>query len=110
MISQNPNELLNVFESLDFLVATKTHSVVYGLRKCIPTFAIAYEKKTDDFMRCFNLGNFSLPLSDFNSKTAFEKFEKMVLSEIEIKKQIKESLFTVQADALENIKLLVKYN
>lgn len=108
-ISQSPNELLSVFESLDFLIATKTHSVVYGLRKCIPTLAIAYEKKTDDFMRCFNQENLSITLSDFNAENAFERFENMVLRQVEIRKKVKESLISVQSKSLENINLLAKY-
>lgn len=108
-ISKNPNELLSVFESLNFLVATKTHSVVYGLRKCIPTLAISYEKKTDDFMKYFNQEFFSVTLSDFNADLAYEKFEQMVEKEILIKKQICDCLKSVQTNALENIKLLEKY-
>lgn len=109
-ISQSPNELLSVFESLDFLVATKTHSVVYGLRKCIPTLAIAYEKKTDDFMRDFNQEYFSIPLSEFDAEDAYVRFGEMVSREIEIKNMIKKNLVSVQQKALENINLLINYN
>ncbi len=108
-ISKSSNELLSVFESLNFLIATKTHSVVYGLLKCIPTLAIAYEKKTDDFMACFNQEDLSIPLSEFEVGDAFARFERMVKREVEIKNTIKENLVSVQSKALENINLLMKY-
>ena len=108
-ISQSPNELLRVFESLNFLIATKTHSVVYGLRKCIPTLAIAYEKKTDDFMSYFEQENLSIPLSDFDPDIAVDKFQEMVLKEVEIEDTIRKNLISVQTQAMENIELLTKY-
>ena len=108
-IPQNSVKLLDVFGNLNYLVATKTHSVVYGLRMGIPTLAIAYEKKTDDFMEDFNQKELSIPLSSFNPNYAFSKLSDLINREDEIKKEIKNKLTNVQAKSFENIKLLSKY-
>jgi colanic acid/amylovoran biosynthesis protein len=101
--------LLNIFANLDYLVATKTHSVVYGLRKCIPTLAIAYEKKTDDFMKDFQQEDFSVQLSTFNSEHAFNVFSNLVEKDLDVKNTIQNKLAEIQARSFENIELLSRF-
>ena len=61
-------------------------------------------------MGYFNQKEFSIPLSAFNADDAFKRFEKMVLTKVEIKNMLKDNLDSVQTKALENINLLSKYN
>lgn len=108
-LPQNSMDLLNIFGNLNYLVATKTHSVVYGLRKCIPTLAIAYEKKTEDFMRDFKQEEFSVQLSDFDSEFAFSIFLNLVEKETEVQNTIQNKLSEIQARSFENIELISRF-
>ena len=99
----DPRLSLPFFAGLDFLVATKTHSVIYGLRYGIPTLAIAYQRKTDDFMREFNQETFSIPLASFDPDEAFSFFVRLVKQSAEIHRQLQDRLTAVQNKSLENI-------
>ncbi|MBP1644461.1 MAG: polysaccharide pyruvyl transferase [Bacteroidetes bacterium] len=105
-ISMDPRKVLNTFSKLNYLIATKTHSVVYGLRKSVPTLAIAYNEKTTYFMKDFNLSQYSIPLKDFNANDAFDIFKLLMNNTDNVKETIKMNLANIQKQALENIIIL----
>jgi colanic acid/amylovoran biosynthesis protein len=98
----DPRELIPVFAGLDFLCATKTHSVVLGLRKRIPTLAVAYDTKTSDFMAEFHQQEFCVSLENFDPDAAFERFERLVQAACSVRSVLHQKLAFVQEQAREN--------
>ena len=107
-VSMDPRDLLGLFASLNFLVATKTHSVVYGLRMGIPTLAIAYARKTSDFMLDFDQSSFNIPLERFDPNDALERFSRLVAQKDTAKVRLDESIKRIQAQAQENINAIAE--
>ena len=105
-LPMDPRELLRFFGQMDFVVATKTHSVVYGLRQCIPTLAIAYDRKTEDFMHDFNQSDFSVNLSTFDPDDAFTRFGRLVENTQSIREELIDRLSEIQRQSLENINII----
>lgn len=105
-ISMDPREVLTTFSNLSFLIATKTHSVVYGLRCSIPTIAVAYDEKTYCFMKDFDLEEYSVSMKDYNARLVFETFQRIVSHERKIKLRISSNLHFIQEQAFRNIQIL----
>lgn len=102
----NPKYTISSLKSIDYLYATKTHSVVFGLLMDIPTLAIAYQQKSIDFMNEFNLIRFSVKLKDKNLSECKIKFDDLVRNEMKIKNQIEKKLKFITKNAYINIKLI----
>jgi len=102
----DPRYTLNLLSKIDFLYATKTHSVIYGLIMQIPLIAIAYAEKTMDFMKDFGLENYCVYLSGIDTNDCLRIFDSIVNNEIEIKKQISNRLEIVKRDAFKNINII----
>jgi len=102
-VDMGAKKVLDIFGSLDFLCATKTHSVVYGLKKAVPTLAIAYDFKTVEFMKEFGVERYSIPLQDFDSQEAYKRFSELLMNRKGVKAQLTAALPKVEKQALENI-------
>lgn len=77
------SETEEVISGVDIFVGTKTHSIVYGLKNGIPTIAIAYQEKSNQFMKAFGVLENSINLSDMD-REGFMKIFESVLSKGEI--------------------------
>ncbi|MDY6839545.1 MAG: polysaccharide pyruvyl transferase family protein [Thermodesulfobacteriota bacterium] len=102
-VDMGAKKVLDIFGGLDFLCATKTHSVVYGLRKAVPTLAVAYDPKTLEFMKEFHVERYSIPLKDFDSEEAYKRFSELVMNKNRVKRELASALPRVQMEALANI-------
>lgn len=49
--SQNLNEIIEVFQSAEFVIGTRFHSVVMALKTETPVYPIVYESKTEQLLR-----------------------------------------------------------
>ncbi|MGQ1891995.1 polysaccharide pyruvyl transferase family protein [Thermophagus sp. OGC60D27] len=61
-----PEETESLISSVEIFIGTKTHSIVYALKKCVPTIAIAYQEKSTEFMKAFNVPENSIELAKLN--------------------------------------------
>jgi len=109
-IAQSPNidprYTLNLIQKIDYLYATKTHSVAFGLLSAIPTLAISYDQKTRDFMKEFDLESYCINLKDFTSEKGFDTFSEIVRNSESIKNDIISNLDTVRELAKRNVRIL----
>ena len=84
------SEHLDIISRCRLFVGHKTHSIVFSLTVGTPLIAIAYHKKTSDFMEQFGIGEYALPdeyLTSDKLKELFSKIEQN-LDEISHKQQI----------------------
>jgi len=102
----SPLETMGIVGNVDMLIATKTHSVVFGLRMGIPTLAIAYHVKAREFMKEFDLEEFTIDLNIFNLSDFSLKAKRLWNTREEVKGKIQERLPKVQLKAAENTDIL----
>jgi polysaccharide pyruvyl transferase WcaK-like protein len=104
--SDNPIYTIEAINDYDCMIATKTHSVVYGLINCIPTFSISYQEKSNDFMKDFGLREYTNNLKELNPTYVASKVFKLIENKKNISNQISEKLATFQNIIRNDIKLL----
>lgn len=66
-------EIKKVYSSLDFLIGTRFHSVIFALTSLVPSIAIQYEHKTIGIMTDLGLEKWVIDID----KTEIEKLKKM---------------------------------
>jgi colanic acid/amylovoran biosynthesis protein len=72
---QPTSEQLRAIAECRVFVGHKTHSVVFALSAAVPIVAIAYHRKTRDFMEQFGLGEYCLDDADLTSTRLIERFD-----------------------------------
>jgi len=58
-------------------VGNKTHSVIFALTVGTPVLALAYHKKTEDFMEQYELSEFCIPDVELSAKSLIGTFQKL---------------------------------
>jgi polysaccharide pyruvyl transferase WcaK-like protein len=72
---QETSEQLRAVAECRVFVGHKTHSVIFALSAAVPIVAIAYHRKTHDFMEQFGLAEHCLDDADLTVKTLIEQFD-----------------------------------
>jgi colanic acid/amylovoran biosynthesis protein len=70
--------LKSLYSSLDLLVGTRFHSVIFGLTSLVPAIAIEYEHKTGGIMRDLGLGEWVLKMPDVTADNLTDRFADLV--------------------------------
>ena len=63
------HEIKSCYNSLDFLVGTRFHSVIFALTSYVPAIAIEYEHKTGGIMKDLELTEWVIKMDRVNTKT-----------------------------------------
>ncbi len=71
----NHHEIKALYASLDYLVGTRFHSVIFSLTENVPALAIEYEYKTSGIMRDLGLSDWVIKIEDVNANLLIQKFE-----------------------------------
>ena len=71
-------DILSVYGSLDYLVGTRFHSVIFALTKRVPAIAIEYEHKTSGIMQDLGLSDWVVPIEQVEGKKIIHTFESLV--------------------------------
>jgi colanic acid/amylovoran biosynthesis protein len=69
------DELRSLYGSLDVLVGTRFHSVIFGLTARTPSIAIEYEHKTSGIMRDLGLDEWVIAIEDVDLPWLQERYE-----------------------------------
>lgn len=74
----HPEEIKSLIGNLDYFIGTRMHSNIFATSMCVPTIAIAYEKKTNGIMHTVHLDDYvlemnSLTYEDLISKSIMQK-------------------------------------
>jgi polysaccharide pyruvyl transferase WcaK-like protein len=77
----NPINVLNEFETADFAICMRLHSIICAIISCTPFIAIKYAKKIESFLKYANLSELMIAQEDvsveiLNQKLAYIKANK----------------------------------
>jgi colanic acid/amylovoran biosynthesis protein len=64
----SPRDILSIYASLDYLVGTRFHSVIFALLSHVPAVAIEYEHKTSGIMQDLGLEKWVIPIESVTTK------------------------------------------
>lgn len=81
-------DLVALLLDVDFLVATRLHSVILGLVACKPTVAISFDPKVDWVMEDLGLTEHLLQIRTFKAEDVIENIERAAPRRREITQQI----------------------
>ena len=98
----------SIIRKLDLFIGTKTHSIVYGLKACVPTLAIAYQQKSNEFMEMFRVSENAINLKDLAGDRFMKIFNSMINNLDAIRLHEESALVSVREAACKNNVLLAK--
>ena len=104
----SPGEIKSLIANMDYFVGTRMHSNIFATSMCVPTTAIAYEKKTNGIMETVGLENYITEISDITSNDLYNKVEDMIANEKKIRKQLSTKIKYIRKEILEKIEKVVK--
>lgn len=99
-------ETERVIASTDIFIGTKTHSVVYSLKNTIPTIAIAYQEKTNQFMLSLGVRENSINLKELECDEFMQIFKRVFENREKYSKIEADNLKRVTHKAENNNRLL----
>ena len=100
------SETERVIASTDIFIGTKTHSVVYSLKNIIPTIAIAYQEKTNQFMASLGVRENSIDLETLEVSDFLAIFDRVFHDKEKYSEIESENLKEVTDKAENNNRLL----
>lgn len=81
-------DILSVYGSLDLLVGTRFHSVIFALLSHVPAVAIEYEHKTSGIMQDLGLDDWVIPIEDVTAERIITLFDAMVVEREAYRKKL----------------------
>lgn len=82
----------SIYGSLDFLIGTRFHSVIFALTSTVPSIAIQYEHKTRGIMRDLNLEKWVIDIDKTDKNLLVKMFDELYSNRAEYVKQLNTSL------------------
>lgn len=104
----SPVEIKSVIGNLDYFVGTRMHSNIFATSMCIPTLAIAYEKKTNGIMETVGQQEYIEEIDNITCENLILKFEKLVKNNKLIKKELKIKRKEIKSEILKKLKIIFK--
>ncbi len=101
-----PEEILGIVGSLDYLIGSRLHSLIFGLKEKIPSLGITYDPKVRIF--CDEAQILYID-PDFSKKTMLDCFERLINEKEKIKSNYEEKFKALQEKAKLNFISLSKY-
>jgi colanic acid/amylovoran biosynthesis protein len=92
-------EISSLYASLDLLVGTRFHSVIFSLCAGVPCLAIEYEHKTSGILRDLGLGDWYLHIEDVRGPDLIAMFERLVTARHALKPRIASAVATARRQA-----------
>lgn len=104
----SPSEIKSLIANMDYFVGTRMHSNIFATSMCVPTTAIAYEKKTNGIMETVGLENYIIEINNITAKDLYKKVEDMIINTEKIRKQLSKKIKCIREEILEKIEKVVK--
>jgi len=102
------NDLLDLYSSLDILVGTRFHSVIFAFLRGVPAIAISYESpKAYGIMKMLGLEGFCIDISKIKLKDLIQRFADLERSSPIIRSQI-DSFLSELSNELEIYENLIR--
>lgn len=74
----NHYQIKAAYNSLDFLIGTRFHSVIFSLTSYVPAIAIEYEHKTSGIMKDLNLSKWVIKIEDVSGDILIDRFNNLI--------------------------------
>jgi colanic acid/amylovoran biosynthesis protein len=97
-----------LYDSLDILLGTRFHSVIFSLTSYVPVLAIEYEHKTSGIMRDLKLENWVIKIEEATSENLTERLQKLVLEQTQYRQHLRRYLPPYVHQARQTIDMLEK--
>lgn len=81
-----------LYNSLDLIIGTRFHSVIFSLTSYVPAVAIEYEHKTRGIMHDLGLDDWVIKIGDVNKKNLTDKVSRLIGSRNEYKAHLRKVL------------------
>jgi colanic acid/amylovoran biosynthesis protein len=78
-----------LYGSLDYLVGTRFHSVIFALTSYVPSIAVGYEHKTEGIMRELGLQDWTMPIEEVTAEKLEPLFDLLVAHRDEYRGHLK---------------------
>ncbi len=82
----SPYQIRSIISQLDFFIGTRMHSNIFALSECVPTLAIAYEKKTNGIMSTVGMDKYVLDINNISESQIIDKINKLIDNNNNIRK------------------------
>lgn len=99
----SPSEIKSVIGNMDLFVGTRMHSNIFATSMCIPTTAIAYEKKTNGIMEMLGLDDYIVEIDSISSTKLINKIELMIKDKKEIQKHLKKIIPKIRREIMNKL-------
>jgi len=104
----NHHEIKRIYDSLDYLIGTRFHSVIFSLTSGVPAIAIEYEHKTGGIMRDLGLGQWVVKMEEVRASTLITMTNRLMTNSDAYRKVLRKSLPAYIARTKEPIEIVEK--
>ena len=84
------------------------HSNIFATSMCVPTIAIAYEKKTNGIMNTLELNDFIVEMDKITKEELISKIEKMLKEKNKISEHLSTKISNLQKEIIHNLSIVLK--
>ena len=99
-------QIKSAYDSLDFVIGTRFHSVIFSLTSYVPAIAIEYEHKTSGIMHDLGLDKWVMKMEAVNSKDLCAKVDELITGSEAYKNKLKQIMPTYIKKTDEPIKVV----
>lgn len=102
----NHYEIKSVYDSLDLLIGTRFHSVIFSLTSNVPAIGIEYEHKTSGIMHDLNLDKWVIKIEDVKANNMIRLLEELMHERKSYRKYLKSVVPVYAEKAASAIKIV----
>ena len=106
----SPVEIKSLISNCDYFIGTRMHSNIFATSMCIPTIAIAYEKKTNGIMHTIGLDDYIIEMNEITTEKLLSKIRKQEKNSDEIKELLEKRIISVRMEIIDKIKKILRKN
>lgn len=108
VINNTPDHhrIKSIYDSLDILLGTRFHSVIFSLTSHVPVLAIEYEHKTSGIMRDLKREDWVIKIEEATAQNLTDRLQKLVREQVEYRKHLRRYLPPYVHRASQTIDLL----
>lgn len=96
----SPYQIRSIIGQMDFFIGTRMHSNIFALSECVPTLAIAYEKKTNGIMATVGMDKYVLDIDEISESQITNKVNLLIDNSNNIKSILRKKNQELQKEIL----------
>ena len=105
---KNLQEVLEFYRTLDLLVGTRMHSIIFSLLVHTPVIGIAYEPKTVGLMELFGFQKFLLPIESVSADNLEMYTEQILNSNLDYKRDLSQKIQTISEQSRDGLSYVIE--